>query len=65
MHFHTVKMYKDKEVKNNVKDIFFLTWYRHFKRNGGLNQILKRQTSRSHYGSKVTAVTIFTVVTTQ
>jgi hypothetical protein len=22
------------------------------KRNGGLNQILKRQTSRSHYGSK-------------
>ena len=26
--------------------------------NGGLNQILKRQTSRSHYGSKVPAVTI-------
>ena len=35
-----------------------LTWYRHFYRNGGLNQILKRQTSRSHYGSKVPAVTI-------
>jgi hypothetical protein len=31
-----------------------LTWYR----NGGLNQILKRQTSRFHYGSKVPAVTI-------
>jgi hypothetical protein len=26
--------------------------------DGGLNQILKRQTSRSHYGSKVPAVTI-------
>jgi hypothetical protein len=35
-----------------------LTWYRHFKRNGGLNQILRRQTSRSHYGSKVPAVTV-------
>jgi hypothetical protein len=23
-----------------------LTWYRHFQRNGGLNQILRRQTSR-------------------
>jgi hypothetical protein len=23
MHFHIVKMYKDKEVKKNVKDIFF------------------------------------------
>jgi len=29
-----------------------LTWYRHFLRNGGLNQILKRQTSPFHYGSK-------------
>jgi hypothetical protein len=27
-------------------------------RNGGLNQILRRQTSRSHYGSKVSAVTV-------
>jgi hypothetical protein len=35
-----------------------LTWYRHFYRNGGLNQILKRETSRSHYGSKAPAVTI-------
>jgi hypothetical protein len=34
------------------------TWCRHFQRNGGLNQILKRQTSRSHYGSKIPAVTI-------
>jgi hypothetical protein len=40
-------MYKDKEVKN-VKNFFC----------GGLNQILRRQTSRSHYGSKVTAVTV-------
>jgi len=28
-----------------------LTWYRHFQRNGGLNQILRSQTSRFHYGS--------------
>jgi hypothetical protein len=35
-----------------------LTWYRYFQRNGGSNQILKRQTSRSHYGSKAPAVTI-------
>jgi hypothetical protein len=27
-----------------------LTWYRHFQGNGGLNQILRRQTSRFHYG---------------
>jgi hypothetical protein len=31
---------------------------RHFKRNGGVNQILKRQASRFHYDSKVPAVTI-------
>jgi hypothetical protein len=30
-----------------------LTWYRHFKRNGALNQILKRQTSPLHYGSQL------------
>jgi hypothetical protein len=35
-----------------------LTWYRHFYRNGGLNKILKRQPSRSHYGSKAPAVAI-------
>ena len=35
-----------------------LTWYRHFQRNGGLNQILRRQTSCFHYGSKFPAVTI-------
>ena len=29
-----------------------------FLKNGGLNQILRRQTSSSHYGSKVPAVTI-------
>ena len=41
-----------------MKTVLTLTWYRHFERNGGLNQILRRQTSRSHYGSKVPAVTI-------
>jgi hypothetical protein len=40
-----------------------LTWYRHFQRNGGLNQILKRQTSRFHYGSKIPAVTITVFIT--
>jgi hypothetical protein len=40
-----------------------LTWYRHFQRNGGLNQILWRQTSRFHDGSKVPAVTIAAFIT--
>ena len=35
-----------------------LNWYMHFQRNGRLNQILRRQTSLFHYGSKVPAVTI-------
>jgi hypothetical protein len=46
-------MYKDKEVNKNVK-IFLI---------GGLNQILKPQTSRFHYGSKVPAVTITVFIT--
>jgi hypothetical protein len=29
-----------------------LTWYRLFQRNCGLNQILRRQTSRFDYGLK-------------
>jgi hypothetical protein len=28
MHFHIMKMYKDKEVKKNVKDIFFINVWR-------------------------------------
>jgi hypothetical protein len=32
--------------------------YRHFQRNGGLNQIWWRQTSRFHYCEKVPVVTI-------
>ena len=28
MHFHIVKMYKDKEVKKNVKDILFINVWR-------------------------------------
>ena len=40
-----------------------LTWYRHFQRNDRLNQILQRQTSRFHYGSKVLAVTITAFLT--
>jgi hypothetical protein len=31
--------------------------------DGGLNQILKRQTFRFHYGSKVPAVTITVFIT--
>jgi hypothetical protein len=28
MHFHIVKMYKDKDVNKNVKDIFFINVWR-------------------------------------
>jgi hypothetical protein len=56
-------MYTNKNNVNNpknnwktVKTVMTLTWYSHFKRNGGLNQILMRQTSRFHYGSMVPAV---------
>jgi hypothetical protein len=28
MHFHIMKMYRDKEVKKNVKDIFFINVWR-------------------------------------
>ena len=28
MHFHIMKMYKDKEIKKNVKDIFFINVWR-------------------------------------
>jgi hypothetical protein len=50
-------MYKDKEVNKNVKNIVYQCV------NGGLNQILKRQTSRFHYGSKVPGVTIAVFIT--
>ena len=46
-----------------MKTVVTLTWYRHFERNGGLNQILKRQTSRFHYSSKIPAVTITVFIT--
>jgi hypothetical protein len=41
-----------------VKTAMTLTRHRHLQRNGGPNQTLRRQTSRSHYGSKVPAVTV-------
>ena len=47
---------QNQSTTGKLKTVMTLTWYRHFKRNGGLNQILRRQTSRSHYGSKVPAV---------
>jgi hypothetical protein len=45
--------YDNKQTKsvNNQKTgktAMALTWYRHFPKNGGLNQILRRQTSRFH-----------------
>ena len=40
-----------------------LTWYRHFQRNGGLNQILLRETSRFHYGYKDPVVTMTAFLT--
>ena len=60
------KVYKQTKSVNNrktVKTVMTLTWYRHFERYGGLNQILKRQTSHFHYGSKVPVVTITVFIT--
>jgi hypothetical protein len=45
------------------KPLHFKTWYGHFQRNGGLNQIFRHQTSRFHYGSKIPAVTITASIT--
>ena len=42
----------------NTVQYYILTWYSYFERNGGLNQVLRRQTSRLHYGYKVPVVTI-------
>ena len=41
-----------KSVNNRKagKTAMALTWYRHFQRNGGLHQILRRQSSRFDYG---------------
>ena len=60
--------YVNKQTKsvNNQKTgktAMALTWYRHFQRNGGLNQILRRQTSRFHYSLKVPVVTITAFLT--
>jgi hypothetical protein len=60
------QVYKQTKSVNNrktVKTVMTLTWYRHFLRNGGLNQILKRQTSPFYYGSKFPAVTITVFIT--
>jgi hypothetical protein len=57
---------KQKKSVNNRKTgkiAMALTWYRHFQINGGLNQILRRQTSRFHYGKKVPVVTITAFLT--
>ena len=40
-----------------------LTWYRYVQRNGGLNQILRHQASRFHYGLMVPVVTITAFLT--
>ena len=55
-HKYTIRL--NQSTTENWKTVMTLTWYRHFQRNGGLNQILRRQTSRFHYGSKVPVVTI-------
>jgi len=44
------KQTKSVNNRKTGKTAMALTWYRHFQRNGGLNQILRRQTSRFHYG---------------
>jgi hypothetical protein len=35
-------------MEKTGKTAMALTWYRHFQINGGLNQILRRQTSHFH-----------------
>jgi hypothetical protein len=42
------KQTKSVNNRKTGKTAMDLTWYRHFQRNGGLNQILRRQTSRFH-----------------
>ena len=51
---------RTKSVNNRKsgKTVMSLTWYRHFQRNGGSNQILRPQTTCFHYGLKVPVVTI-------
>ena len=44
------KQTKSVDNRKTGKTTMALTWYRHFQRIGGLNQILRRQTSRFHYG---------------
>ena len=44
------KQTKSVNNRKTGKTAMALTWYRHFQRNGGLNHILRRQTSRLHYG---------------
>jgi hypothetical protein len=65
--YHISKMHikQTKSVNNRKtgKTAMALTWYRHFQRNGGLNHILRRQTSRFHYGLKVPVVTITVFLT--
>ena len=41
---------KISQQPENWENALALTWYRHFQRNLGLNQILRRQTSHFHYG---------------
>jgi hypothetical protein len=38
-------LYKFSQQQKTGKTAMALTWYRHFQGNGGLNQILRRQTS--------------------
>jgi hypothetical protein len=52
------KQTKSVNNRKNGRTAMALTWYRHFQRNGGLNQILRRQSSRFHYGVMVPVVTI-------
>ena len=51
--FHLAKLISKQTDKisqepGNWENAMAHTWYRHFQRNGGLNKILRRQTSRFH-----------------
>jgi hypothetical protein len=56
--YYVYKQTKSVNNRKTVKTVMTLTRYRHFQRNGGPNEIPRCQTSPSHHGSKVPAVTI-------
>jgi hypothetical protein len=57
------KQTKSVNNRKNGRTAMALNWYRHFQRNGGLNQIVQRQSSRFLYGLMVPVVTMTAFLT--